>query len=79
MNQLIVPALVLMVDVHDFLSPSLPLSLSLSLSLSLPLTLSLRLYRYSMVIEDGVVKSLNVEPDGKGLTCSLSNAIFSQL
>ncbi len=25
-----------------------------------------------MVIEDGVVKALNVEPDGVGLTCTLS-------
>lgn len=28
--------------------------------------------RYSMVIEDGVVKELNVEPDNTGLTCSLA-------
>ena len=32
-----------------------------------------------MVIQDGVVTALNVEPDGGGLTCSLSNAIMSQL
>lgn len=35
--------------------------------------------RFSMVIEDGVVKSLNVEPDGTGLTCSLAPNILSQL
>eukprot|EP00118_Oscarella_pearsei_P028738 m.2809 g.2809 ORF g.2809 m.2809 type:complete len:182 (+) comp8913_c0_seq1:25-570(+) len=40
---------------------------------------SARSKRYSMVIEDGTVKTLNVEPDGKGLTCSLSNEILSQL
>jgi len=28
--------------------------------------------RYSMVVEDGVICQLNVEPDGKGLSCSLS-------
>uniref|UniRef100_G1PCC1 Peroxiredoxin-5 n=4 Tax=Myotis TaxID=9434 RepID=G1PCC1_MYOLU len=38
-----------------------------------------RLKRFSMVIEDGVVKSLNVEPDGTGLTCSLAPNILSQL
>lgn len=31
--------------------------------------------RYSMVIENGVVKSLNVEPDGTGLSCSLADRI----
>uniref|UniRef100_A0A8C3X2V5 Peroxiredoxin-5 n=1 Tax=Catagonus wagneri TaxID=51154 RepID=A0A8C3X2V5_9CETA len=38
-----------------------------------------RLKRFSMVIEDGIVKSLNVEPDGTGLTCSLASNIMSQL
>nr|XP_031546701.1 peroxiredoxin-5, mitochondrial [Vicugna pacos] len=38
-----------------------------------------RLKRFSMVIEDGIVKSLNVEPDGTGLTCSLALNIISQL
>lgn len=32
-----------------------------------------------MVIEDGIVKSLNVEPDGTCLTCSLAPNILSQL
>ena len=35
--------------------------------------------RFSMVIEDGIVKTLNVEPDGTGLTCSLAPSILSQL
>lgn len=35
--------------------------------------------RFSMVIEDGIVKSLNVEPDGTGLTCSLAPNVLSQL
>uniref|UniRef100_A0A023F8A5 Peroxiredoxin-5 n=1 Tax=Triatoma infestans TaxID=30076 RepID=A0A023F8A5_TRIIF len=35
----------------------------------------IRSKRYSMVIDDGVVKELNVEPDGTGLACSLSKNI----
>uniref|UniRef100_A0A674I125 Peroxiredoxin-5 n=1 Tax=Terrapene triunguis TaxID=2587831 RepID=A0A674I125_9SAUR len=38
-----------------------------------------RCKRFSMVLEDGVVKALNVEEDGTGLTCSLANNILSQL
>ncbi|KAJ8309080.1 hypothetical protein KUTeg_013954 [Tegillarca granosa] len=38
-----------------------------------------RCKRFSMVIEDGVVKALNVEPDGTGLTCSLSPEILKNL
>ncbi|CAG0888584.1 unnamed protein product [Cyprideis torosa] len=36
---------------------------------------SVRSKRYSMLLEDGVVKQLNVEPDGTGLTCSLAGNI----
>lgn len=35
--------------------------------------------RYSMVIVDNEIKSFNVEADGTGLTCSLSNVIMDQL
>ena len=35
--------------------------------------------RYSMIIKDGVVTALNVEPDGFGLSCSLSPSILTQL
>ncbi|XP_039100608.1 peroxiredoxin-5, mitochondrial [Hyaena hyaena] len=38
-----------------------------------------RLKRFSMVVEDGIVKVLNVEPDGTGLTCSLAPIILAQL
>ncbi|MFT7814642.1 peroxiredoxin-5, mitochondrial [Arapaima gigas] len=34
---------------------------------------------YAMVVEDGVVKKLNVEPDGTGLTCSLASNILADL
>ncbi len=35
--------------------------------------------RYSAIVEDGVIKTLNVEPDGSGLTCSLANVVLKQL
>lgn len=35
--------------------------------------------RYSMVIDNGVVQKINVEPDGTGLTCSLASNILSEL
>uniref|UniRef100_A0A1A8E983 Peroxiredoxin-5 n=1 Tax=Nothobranchius kadleci TaxID=1051664 RepID=A0A1A8E983_NOTKA len=35
--------------------------------------------RYAMLVEDGVVKKINVEPDGTGLTCSLSSNILAML
>jgi len=38
-----------------------------------------RSQRYSMIVEDGVVKALNVEPDGTGLTCSLAPNLQEQL
>lgn len=31
--------------------------------------------RYSMVVENGVVTQLNVEPDGTGLSCSLADKL----
>ncbi|XP_053576023.1 peroxiredoxin-5, mitochondrial [Bombina bombina] len=38
-----------------------------------------RCKRFSMVVENGKVKSINVEEDGTGLTCSLAVSILSQL
>ncbi|XP_041865175.1 peroxiredoxin-5, mitochondrial [Melanotaenia boesemani] len=35
--------------------------------------------RYSMLVEDGLVKKINVEPDGTGLTCSLASNILAEL
>ena len=32
-----------------------------------------------MVIVDNVIKSINVEADGTGLACSLSNEVLGQL
>nr|AAM18076.1 peroxiredoxin V protein [Branchiostoma belcheri tsingtauense] len=36
---------------------------------------NIRSKRYSMLVEDGEVKQLNVEPDGTGLTCSLAEGL----
>ena len=40
---------------------------------------NVRSKRYSLVIENGVVKKINVEPDNTGLTCSLAPEILKQL
>lgn len=39
----------------------------------------LRSKRYSMVVDDGKVSQLNVEPDGKGLSCSLADNTMAKL
>ncbi|CAO1406483.1 unnamed protein product [Diamesa tonsa] len=48
---------------------------SVDLGIDLPPLGGLRSKRFSMVIDNGIVKSLNVEPDGTGLTCSLADRI----
>ncbi|KAF4098490.1 peroxiredoxin-5, mitochondrial [Onychostoma macrolepis] len=40
---------------------------------------NVRSQRYAMLVEDGVVKKLNVEPDGTGLTCSLAPNFLSEI
>ncbi|KAF4524625.1 hypothetical protein B566_EDAN013876 [Ephemera danica] len=35
----------------------------------------IRSKRYSMVVDNGTVESINVEPDGTGLSCSLADKI----
>lgn len=52
--------------------------LTRALGLELDLTAVLgnvRCKRFSMLVEDGKVSQLNVEPDGTGLTCSLAAAL----
>lgn len=39
----------------------------------------IRSKRYSMVVENGLVTAVNIEPDGTGLTCSLADSLLSQL
>nr|CAD7444418.1 unnamed protein product [Timema bartmani] len=48
---------------------------ALDLQVDLPPLGGVRSKRYSMVVEDGVIKTLNVEPDGTGLSCSLADKI----
>jgi len=40
---------------------------------------TVRSKRYSLLVENGVVTKVNVEPDGKGLTCSLAPEILKSL
>ncbi|KAF6211106.1 hypothetical protein GE061_014220 [Apolygus lucorum] len=53
--------------------PSGEFTKALDLAVDLPPLGGLRSKRYSMIIQDGVIAELNVEPDGTGLTCSLAN------
>ncbi|KDR23852.1 peroxiredoxin-5, mitochondrial isoform X1 [Zootermopsis nevadensis] len=55
--------------------PNAAFTKAVDLSTDLPPLGGTRSKRYSMVVEDGVVKSINVEPDGTGLTCSLADKI----
>uniref|UniRef100_T1DIT5 Peroxiredoxin-5 n=1 Tax=Psorophora albipes TaxID=869069 RepID=T1DIT5_9DIPT len=55
--------------------PAAVFTKNLELGADLPPLGGLRSKRYSMVLEDGVIKSLNVEPDGTGLSCSLADKI----
>ena len=48
---------------------------AVDLTTDLPPLGGIRSKRYSMVVEDTIVKSINVEPDGTGLTCSLAEKI----
>ncbi|KAL3149945.1 hypothetical protein ABBQ38_013306 [Trebouxia sp. C0009 RCD-2024] len=64
----------MLADTHGELAKALGLELDMAKALGMN-----RMKRFSAVIEDNKIKSLNVEPDGKGTTCSLSNAIMSQL
>ncbi|GLH06429.1 hypothetical protein R5R35_010075 [Gryllus longicercus] len=55
--------------------PSAAFAKAIDLTTNLPPLGGVRSKRYSMVVEDGVVRQLNVEPDGTGLTCSLADKL----
>lgn len=52
---------------------------SLGLDVDLAVLGGVRSKRFSAIVEDGVIKALNVEPDNTGLTCSLADPIMKQL
>ncbi|XP_023308424.1 peroxiredoxin-5, mitochondrial [Lucilia cuprina] len=55
--------------------PAAAFAKALDLTIDLPPLGGVRAKRFSMVVENGEVKELNVEPDGTGLSCSLANNI----
>jgi len=54
-------------------------AMDMELAAAVPILGNMRSKRYSLVIEDSVVTAVNLEPDGMGVTCSLSNKIIDQL
>ena len=53
------------------------LAKALDLQLDLTAVLgNLRCKRFSMLVQDGTVTKVNIEPDGTGLTCSLADKII---
>lgn len=55
--------------------PSAAFIKQLDLAVDLPPLGGIRSKRFSMVIDNGVVTQLNVEPDGTGLSCSLADKL----
>lgn len=55
--------------------PSAAFVKALDLTINLPPLGGVRSKRFSMVVDDGKITELNVEPDGTGLSCSLANKI----
>merc|ERR1712179_617331 len=60
----------LLADTCGDLTKALDLELDLAAVLG-----NVRCKRFSMLVEDGTVSKLNVEPDGTGLTCSLAEEL----
>ena len=62
----------MLADTHGELARELGIVLDIEAKLG-----NKRMKRFSMLCEDGTVKVFNLEPDGGGLTCSLSNNILN--
>ncbi|KAK7576382.1 hypothetical protein V9T40_012668 [Parthenolecanium corni] len=52
---------------------------SIELTTEIPVLGGTRSMRYSMLLDDGEIKALNVEPDGTGLSCSLAQHMKDKL
>ncbi|KAI9099947.1 Redoxin [Phlyctochytrium arcticum] len=52
---------------------------ALDLAFDAPALGGTRSKRWAMIVENGVIKKLKVEPDGTGLTCTLSNELYKFL
>lgn len=64
----------MLADTHSELAKALDIVLEAA-----PILGNNRMKRFSAVIEDNVIKAWNVEEDGTGLVCSLSNPTLEQL
>lgn len=49
------------------------------MDVNLPPLGGVRSKRYTMIIDDNVVKKVFVEPDGTGATCSLADNVLKQI
>lgn len=58
--------------------PNATFTKAIDMSIDLPPLGGIRSKRYSMVIDNGVVTELNVEPDNTGLSCSLADRLKLQ-
>ena len=61
----------MLADTCGDLAKALDLELDLSAVLG-----NVRCQRFSLLVENGNVIKANIEPDGKGLTCSLADKIM---
>lgn len=55
--------------------PTAELTNAFNLAIELPSLGGIHSKRYSMLIKNGKVDQLNVEPDNTGLSCSLANKL----
>ena len=65
--------------IHMLADPAGAFTKAVGLDVDAAVLGGLRSKRYSMIIEDGKVRALHVEPDGFGLSCSLSNELLAAL
>ncbi len=59
--------------------PSAEFTKAIGLDIDLPPLGGVRSKRYTLIVEDNVVKKVFVEPDGTSGTCSLANNVLKQI